>query len=142
MHDGHPRSRLVAKVVREVLATGSFPSLADLTGAVKDRLGRLKIQASADDLNAAYRAIESNTPLLPEPPAAPSRREQAPVNPFGDRLEAAAFCRALRMRVRAMPAGETARAVDRRKAAQLIAQEMLASIARCEALEAEDPYGD
>lgn len=141
MHDAAPRSRLVAKVVRELLKAGAFPSFAELTAAVKDRLAALRIQASPDDLNAAYRAIESNRPLI-EDARRPALVEVLPVVPIIGREEAAAICRRLGgVPWRAMPRAVPARGADRRRAAQLVAREILASIARSEALEAEGRVG-
>jgi hypothetical protein len=57
--------RLIARLVRQVLSTeGPFETLADLTDALKARCSRLRIAWTAEDINAAYRLIESNTPLV------------------------------------------------------------------------------
>jgi hypothetical protein len=58
------RGRLIARVVRTLLATEHFDSLADLTDALKFRLARLRIAWTHDDINSAYSMITSNTPLL------------------------------------------------------------------------------
>jgi len=63
MHEYADKSRLVAKIVRSVLATESFDSLADLTDAVKFRCANLRIGWTPDDINAAFRLVASNAPL-------------------------------------------------------------------------------
>jgi hypothetical protein len=61
-HDEH-HVRLLARVVRSLLASEHFDSLADLTDALKFRCARLHIRWTNEDLNGAYRLIASNTPL-------------------------------------------------------------------------------
>jgi hypothetical protein len=68
-----PRGRLLARLVRTLLARETFETLTDLTEALKCECARLKIRWTNDDISAAYRLIESNRPL----PGAPPRR----VNP-------------------------------------------------------------
>jgi hypothetical protein len=59
------QSRLIARIVREVLTTdGPFECLADLTDVLKGRLVRLRIRCSPDDVSEAYRLIGSNRALL------------------------------------------------------------------------------
>ena len=62
-HDVETKGRLVAKLTRELLQRESFDGLPDLTEALKCRCARLRIRPSNDDINDAYRLIESNTPL-------------------------------------------------------------------------------
>ncbi len=57
--------RLLAKLVWELLKAERFDTLADLTDALKCRCARLRISCTPDDVNAAYRLIESNTKLVP-----------------------------------------------------------------------------
>jgi len=66
LHDYEDNSRLIAKLVREVLSTGPFETLADLTDAVKTRCARLRIPCTADDVSTAYRVIGSNRELVTE----------------------------------------------------------------------------
>jgi hypothetical protein len=55
--------RLIARLVRTLLASEHFDSLADLTDALKFRCAQLRIRWTNDDINAAYALIASNTPL-------------------------------------------------------------------------------
>lgn len=57
------KTRLLAKLVRDLLRSESFESLADLTDAFKSRCARLKIRWTNDEISAAYRLVETNTPL-------------------------------------------------------------------------------
>jgi hypothetical protein len=58
------KSRLLAKLVRELLRAERFDTLADLTDALKARAGRLRIRWTPDDITDAFRIIESNRPLV------------------------------------------------------------------------------
>jgi head-tail adaptor len=62
-HTNDDHGRLIARIVRTLLASEHFDSLADLTEALKCRCARLRIRWTNDDINAAYRLIASNTPL-------------------------------------------------------------------------------
>ena len=64
------RSRLLATLVRGLLARGKFDTMACLTEALKVECARLRIAWTNDDITEAYRLIESNRPL---PGAAPRR---------------------------------------------------------------------
>lgn len=91
MHDYESKSRLLAKLLRELLDSNHFACLSDLTDALKGRCSKLKIQYRDDDITAAIRLIASNrevadlpvvlekrqalTALLPEPEMIP--RSQA-----------------------------------------------------------------
>jgi hypothetical protein len=59
-----PNPRLLAKLIRELLAHEKFTSLADLVEALKCRCARLKIRWSNDGLGEALRLVGSNTPLV------------------------------------------------------------------------------
>lgn len=72
-HDAAPRSRLVAKVAWALKQAGRYECLSDFTGALKDRLRALRIPQTADDINAAYRLIESNHALITAPSAGVAR---------------------------------------------------------------------
>jgi hypothetical protein len=63
LHNDDGRTRLMAKLVRDVLSAETFTSLADLTEAVKSRCAKLHIAMTPADLTQAYRLIESNYPL-------------------------------------------------------------------------------
>ena len=59
-----PQSRLLAKLVRELLATEKFATFACLTDALKWRCARLKIRPTDDAINGAYALIGSNRSLV------------------------------------------------------------------------------
>jgi hypothetical protein len=56
-------SRLLARLVRVLLARDNDETLPDLTEALKVECARLHIRWTPDDISAAYRLIASNTPL-------------------------------------------------------------------------------
>lgn len=58
------KSSLIARVLREVVRTESFETLADLSDALKTRLARLRIRWTNDELRGALRLVGSNTRLL------------------------------------------------------------------------------
>lgn len=78
-HDFEARSRLLARIVRTLLASETFDSLPDLTEALKCRCARLRVTWTPDDITEAYRVIASNTTLPGEPVKAPRyvERERA-----------------------------------------------------------------
>jgi len=57
------KSRLLAKVIREILRQERFDSLADLTDVVKFRCARLKVGWTNDLIQDAYRLVASNSDL-------------------------------------------------------------------------------
>jgi hypothetical protein len=59
--DSH--ARLLARLVRVLLARDHFATLAELTDALKRECDRLRIRWSNDDINDALRLIESNRAL-------------------------------------------------------------------------------
>jgi hypothetical protein len=66
---------MLAKVVRETLATGPYESLADLTADVKTSTARRKLSMTADELTEVYHRIASDgTRLVPTPSSAFRRR--------------------------------------------------------------------
>jgi hypothetical protein len=87
-HDEDRHARRIAVVVRDVLASASFDTLADLTEAVKARCASLRLKYSGDDISEAYRLIASNRALVghaprlvpppaePEPAAPPAEERQ------------------------------------------------------------------
>lgn len=66
-HRTQNQTRLVTRIIRDVLHGEPFETLADLTDAVKARCARLRVDVTPDDLNAAYALIVSNTPLVVDP---------------------------------------------------------------------------
>jgi hypothetical protein len=93
-HEITTQSRLLARLLRELLATEKFESLADLTEALKCRCAKLRIRWTPDDISHAYRLIESNTslpgltPLKPIRHITPLERVEDDVRPI-TRAEAA-----------------------------------------------------
>jgi hypothetical protein len=57
-------TRLLARVLRELLATETFATLADLTDALKHRCARLRIRWTNDAINEVYRLVGSNRELV------------------------------------------------------------------------------
>ena len=55
---------LVARVLRDVLASEPFDTLADLTDALKYRCARVRVRWTNDAISEAYRLVASNRPLV------------------------------------------------------------------------------
>ncbi len=66
LHDSPNQTRIVAKIIRELLSERRWESLAELTPELSDRCRRLNLHIDADIVNAAYTLISSNTPLVQE----------------------------------------------------------------------------
>jgi hypothetical protein len=77
-HDHETKSRLLAKLVRELLTSERFETLADLTDALKARCSKLKISQTPADVTEAFRVIASNTSLANEPAGLERRRDTTP----------------------------------------------------------------
>jgi hypothetical protein len=142
-HDVETQGRLLAKIVRELLKRDTCESLPDLTEALKCRCARLRIRWTNDGINDAYRLISSNTALPGDRPRVPVLVERPPEPETFSRVDAALVLATLQARLGtiALKRIPTVRTVtpfarDRVKAAQMLAGEIVASIARCEALEA------
>ena len=58
-----PTGRRLAALLRDVLATETFDTLADLTETLKRRCLRLKIPWTNDAISEAFRLVGSNRPL-------------------------------------------------------------------------------
>jgi hypothetical protein len=143
-HDIDHRGRLLAKLVWALLKTGDCATLPDLTEALKCRCAQLRIRWTNDDINAAYRLISSNTPLPGDRPRPPVLVERLPEAETFTRVDAAQVLATVQAKLGTIPLKRipTVRKVtafdrDRVKAAQMLAAEIVASIARCEALEAQ-----
>lgn len=97
MHQHAPpiesHSRLLARLVRVLLAREPYETLPDLTEALKVECARLHLRWTPDAISAAYRLIASNTPLPGGPPIRPRARCDDP-RPLS-RAEAAALWRTL-----------------------------------------------
>lgn len=138
------QGRLIARVIRELLKTESFDTLADLTDVLKYRLARYRISWTNDDLSDAYRWIETNHPLTAARlPRQVSRIERPDESPQFTPGQASAILARIRQQlgtpapVKTMPTPEfiTQREADCQQALEMVAKEMQASIERCEALE-------
>jgi hypothetical protein len=92
-HDSPTPSRLLARLVRVLLAREGFETLPDLTEALKLECARLHIRWTPDDISAAYRLIASNTALPGVTPIRPLARRDDPWPLSRD--EAAALWRTL-----------------------------------------------
>ena len=144
-HEIESKSRLLAKLVWELLKGEPFETLADLTEALKCRCARLKIRWTNDDIVDAYRLIRSNTPL----PGDPIRHvwvERKPEPEIIDRDTAATLLQQMPAQIKRMtdirqlsPAEIQRRRwqADQRKALLIVEQEILDAVRRCEALEQE-----
>jgi hypothetical protein len=87
------QARLLARLVRVLLARDHFDTLASLTDALKHECARLRIRASTDDITDAIRLIASNRALIGplELDSRPGPEDVPPVT----RAEAAAILRRL-----------------------------------------------
>lgn len=75
-------SRLIAKLMRELLQTEVFDTLADLSDATKVRCARLRIRWSTDEVTHAMKVIASNRVLTGALPPV-QRRPTPPPGPTG-----------------------------------------------------------
>jgi hypothetical protein len=96
-HDHAAQSRLLARLIRSLLARESFATLADLTAALKDDCARLRIRWTPDDISAAYRLIDAARGLPGGRPMRPIRHHVERVDDVRplSRPEAADLCRRL-----------------------------------------------
>lgn len=102
MHDARNPSRLLAKLVRDLLRVEEFESYGDLTEALKCRCARLNIRWTNDAISDAYRMIASNRPLIRD--RRPRRLvERPPAAEIFSRRAAASFFRDLPLAIRTMP---------------------------------------
>ncbi len=80
------KTRLLAKVLRDVLSRATFATLADLTDALKCRCADLKIgnQFTNDDISAVFQWVSSNRSLsTPTAPVLePGKPESLPLTRF------------------------------------------------------------
>lgn len=114
------KGRLVAKLVRDLLAHDTYATVADLTDALKARCSRLHMTWTAEDINEAYRLIESNTPLLAArcgdlPPRArtPSGEDLGPGEPQLSHAESCVALQGIRDKLGAVPTPHAMPAVRR-----------------------------
>jgi hypothetical protein len=86
--------RMLARFVREVLAGGTFESLADLSAAVKELCARRKIPIGLGELDEVYHRIAADgTRLVAAPPSFRRRLVDAGGKPVREvtKAEAAAI---------------------------------------------------
>lgn len=151
------QSRLLARLVRELLRVATFDTLADLADALKYRCVQLKIRWTPGDISDAFHLIETNTPLTRLPPAVrPATEVSGPEPVIVSRAEAEIITRNLLERyhadhdeitnplrdvgaVRELSEEQIQRrqfAADKRRAMQLVLDDIAATAARADALEA------
>lgn len=149
-HDHETKTRLVARVVRDVMRAEAFESIADLKVAIKAKLRALKIPYAPADLDDALTVIASNAPLAaaapplrPVPP--PDRLVSDP--PIVSREHAAEIVGQLR---RGLACGTTPRpmpSLDRRprsgvaRELRIVAQAIAMTAAHVDELENTIPDG-
>lgn len=80
MHDGgNQTARLLAKLLREILArharSCASETLADVVDELKTRAGQVRIRWTNDDISAALLMVGSNREILP------ARRRPKPITP-------------------------------------------------------------
>lgn len=103
-HENGQKGRLVARILRELLASERFDDLADMTAALKTRLARLKIRVTPAELSDAYAMVASNRALVQLPAtvhAVRRGRERLFDAPSLPRYEAAQIYAGLMSRYRA-----------------------------------------
>jgi len=143
-------ARLLARIIRELSAAERFETYADLVDALKFRLARLHIPWTNDAIADALRLVESNTPVVHTQTAPRRELVERPLEPKATRDqardEAIVALKRIHMRVgdvgglRVMPPAlrrESPRVADARAAFAMIADEIAATSARCDALERE-----
>jgi len=106
-HDIDSRPRLLAKVLRDLLATETCATYADLVDTLKARLARMRIGWTKDDLARAFDLVGSNRQVVDA--ATPRPTQPAAVVDTAPRInaqEAIAILAGLQVLplVRAMPA--------------------------------------
>lgn len=97
-----PKSRLLAKLIRDLQKAERFETMADLTDAIKFRCAKLRIRWTIDELNAALALVESNTPLIKLPKAPRHPKEPMPEPEIFDKRAAAEFLNKLRLQIKAI----------------------------------------
>jgi|SRR5580765_5193599 len=134
--------RLLAKLTWDLMKTqGPFQTVADLTDALKTRCRRLRVRYTNDDINAAFRLIESNTPLCQDRVTRSAPVEPADVIISPDR--ARDILAEIRRRtgvtptVRPMPKGQliTGHQAAQGKAMAMVVKEIEATVERIKDLE-------
>ena len=137
--------RVLAKILRDVLAAETFTSDVDVKDALKSRCARLRVPYDAATIDRALALVASNRALsTPEPPAAPPPVvESVPLT----RADAADVLARLRVHLRSLPSvreltpveiGRLTHDAARARALWLVLDAIAATSARCDALESED----
>lgn len=77
---------LLAKILRQLLLTEQFETLADLKDALKARTSRLHIRYEGADVDRALELVGSNRPLADAPRV---QKEHEPQTPVSDEMSKA-----------------------------------------------------
>jgi hypothetical protein len=85
-HDIDSQPRLLAKVLRDLLATETFATYADLVDALKTRLARMRVRWTNDDITRALDLVGSNRQILDAP--MPRRTKPAAIVDTAPRISA------------------------------------------------------
>ena len=92
-HDFESKSRLLAKLLNELLNSNQFACLADLTDALKGRCSKLKIQYRDDDITGAMRLVATNRELAARAAVLQAKLTTKPIQPEGEIIPRAAASR-------------------------------------------------
>lgn len=130
--------RLYVKLVSDAINSGKYSNITDLVDGVKSDCVRLKLPTNNHEIDAALHVVDARLPVtLPKRVA--ELYQRAPADEGASRAEAAAVLSRLGLAplMKHMPEVEfiTQHEADRRRAMQMVTDEMLESIRRCEELE-------
>ena len=146
-HDATTPTKLVVRVLQDLVAAARFEDYGALAEALKRRCAALKVPYDAGLVSAAIDQLDrgGRTPLIPSSlPRVHELVERPPDGPIVSRTDAAQILATLRARLGSVQIKtiQPVRRVtpfdqDKQKAKRILAAEIVASIARCEALEDE-----
>lgn len=100
MHDSPSTKRLIASVIRDVLAAEQFEAFADFRDALRRRLAKLKIRYIEADFDHAITVVASNTELAPLSLPVVRTSAEAPPPPDITPAQAAAILERLGVNIR------------------------------------------
>jgi hypothetical protein len=100
MHDSPSTKRLIAAVIRDVLATQRYEQFADFRDALRRRLAKLKIAYVEADFDHAITVVASNTELSPLSLPVGRKVTEAPPPPEISAIQAAELLARLGVNVR------------------------------------------
>src|SRR5262252_4352120 len=132
------KTGVIVRVLRELLRTSTFDSHADLKDALWRRLHQLRIRVTAAEVDEALTVVGSNTVLIRSATSAPPQTPTPEADTLG-RDEARQLLAQLKApAVRQMPkvARVSPRVADTRKAFEMVLRQIEATVAQCDALEA------